>query len=331
MINQKMVYTEIVLDWITGEIIFRKGYPFSGHWAGLKGPTAAQNQIASSQQSFFSQLTSSFNQMFAGQTGILQSLQQAFQPILAAGPNQFGFSPQEMATLKAGAVNQTAQTFAANQQALNNALAARGGGNAFLPSGAQAQLQQQGYTAASQEESGLLNQITQAGYAQGRQNFLTAANVLGSTAAMYNPTGYASQATSAGEQAFGTATQIAKEQAAASPWGAIGGALGGVAGSFLGGPIGSQIGSSLGQAIAGSASGYGPVSSYSMDNTGGGGGGGGGGYGNASVDYDQAVGGLLGGYLQNRSLNSQVSSQDLANLAGPEAGPNAGEAMPEYP
>jgi hypothetical protein len=261
MINQKMVYTEIVLDWITGEIIFRKGYPFSGHWAGLKGPTAAQNQIASSQQSFFSQLTSSFNQMFAGQTGILQSLQQAFQPILAAGPNQFGFSPQEMATLKAGAVNQTAQTFAANQQALNNALAARGGGNAFLPSGAQAQLQQQGYTAASQEESGLLNQITQAGYAQGRQNFLTAANVLGSTAAMYNPTGYAGQATQAGEQAFGTATQIAKEQAAASPWGAIGGALGGIAGTLLGGPMGGQIGEQLGSALGGSGS----ASSFNFD------------------------------------------------------------------
>ena len=238
MNKPKIVYTQIIIDWETGKAIHRDGYPFSGRWADLKGPTTSQTQIAGAQANFFNTLSSSFNTMFAGQTGILQSLQSAFQPILAAGPNQFGFSPMELSVMKGQAVDTTAATFAANQAALNQALAARGGGTSFLPSGAQAQLQQQGYTAASQQESNLLNQITQAGYAQGRQNFLQAANVLGGAASMYNPTGFAGATTGAGQAAASTAGTIAQEKAAASPWGAIGGILGGAASAFMGNPQG---------------------------------------------------------------------------------------------
>jgi hypothetical protein len=270
MNKSKIVYTRIVLDWETGKVIHRDGYPFSGRWAKLKGPTAQQNQIAASQTQMMNTLASTFNTVFANQQGILQSLSAAAQPLVAAGPNQFGFSPMELSVMRGQAVDTTAATFAANQQALNQALAARGGGTSFLPSGAQAQLQQQGYAAASAQESNLLNQITQAGYAQGRQNYLTGLNVLGNVASQYNPNAYAGQAISAGGQAFGSATQIAKEQAAANPLPAI---LGAAAGPLSLIPV---VGPALGQAAQGASNAMtGANASFNMPSPSSGGGGGG--------------------------------------------------------
>jgi hypothetical protein len=248
------ITTKFVIDW-HGNILEHEFYEYHGLLELAKGPSVAQTTIANDMSGTYAALNNAWATAFSGQQAILGSLRNAAQGIVAAGPNQYGFSPTEQAALETQAIGQTATTFAANQQALNEALAARGGGNAFLPSGAAAQLQGQGYQAAAGQESQLMTGITEAGYAQGRQNWQTALGVLGQTAALEAPSSMAAQASAAGKEAFAAQTQIAAEQAAASPWGAIGGALGGIAGAVLGGPAGAQLGAQFGQAVGGAASG----------------------------------------------------------------------------
>ncbi len=114
-------------------------------------------------------------------------------------------------------------------------MAARGGGNSFLPSGAEADIHSRVAGAAAQQESAQQLGITTTGYATGRENFNNATNVEMGIASGYNPLGYAGAATNAGTSAFNSATEIQKANAAASPWGTIGGLVGGLAGGFLSG------------------------------------------------------------------------------------------------
>jgi hypothetical protein len=212
------------------------------------GPSAGQSAVSNEQQSFYSQLSQNYSTEFAGQQGILSSLTSAFSPILAAGPNQQGFSPAENAALNTQAMNQSSANYKNAATATQSAEAGRGGGNAYLPSGVNSEINQQVASGAasnlSQEELG----ITQANYAQGRQNFNTAAGALSGVANMENPQGGAGAATGAGNSAFSSATT---EYNQGNAWmGMVGGALGGAASAVTGGLTGG-----LGTAVSGIGSG----------------------------------------------------------------------------
>jgi hypothetical protein len=245
-----------------------------------KGPrvlakaSSAETNLQQQQSEFYTTLTNNYKQQFANQSAILGSLTTAFQPILAAGINQYGFSPTEDASLRTSASDTIAQTQAGAQTALNNQLAARGGGNSVIPSGAEEQLRAGFLSSAATQQAQASNQITQAGYNQGRQNFLSAQGALSNAAGLYAPQGYAGEATSAGSSAFSMANTINQQNNA---WKAeLGGALGGIAGAFVGGPMGAELGSKLGG--GGGSSEYDPNLSLAtpagFDTSGGGGGGG---------------------------------------------------------
>ena len=205
--------------------------------------TSQENQLESQEAAFYSTLTADYNTQFANQSAILKSLTSAFEPILQAGPGQFGFTPQETTSLRTGATDTIANSYLNAQTALNQQIASRGGGNMYLPSGAADQLQAGLQTSAASQQAATQNQITQAGYAQGLSNFDTAASALGGVSSQYNPTGYAGQATSANQAAFNEADIIQQQNTA---WeGQLGGIIGGVAGSFLGG-VGKGIGQGIG-------------------------------------------------------------------------------------
>jgi hypothetical protein len=244
------VYSRISLNLATGEVTAIEGFFYDGSVAlccGTQpGPSSDQKEIAGQQKQFYSTLMSNYQTQFAGQSAILQSLQNAFTPILQAGPGQYGFSDKEDAALRTQASAGTAGAYRMAAQATGQQTAARGGGNQFLPTGADTQLQQQNAMRAAEQESSQQLGITATGYAQGRENFFNSARTLGATAEMYNPTGYASQATGAGHDAFGSATQNWKETPQ-KDWGAIlGGVGGGIVGSFFGDPaMGAQVGSGI--------------------------------------------------------------------------------------
>ena len=197
------------------------------------GATQQQQDITDEQQNFYKQLSDEYSTVFGQNQAITGALTSMFAPILQAGPSQTGFSQSQETALRTQNAENVATDYAQAQRATAQILAARGGGDTFIPSSINNNLlAQNANAAAAQRAAGDLN-ITNANYAQGYQNWNTAANVLGSTAGLLNPTGYAGVTTNAGTAASTSATNIAASNFA--PWGAAMGALGSVAGMAAGG------------------------------------------------------------------------------------------------
>jgi hypothetical protein len=214
------------------------------------GATQQQTQISDAQQQFYTTLTSQYNTVFGQNQAITGALTSAFTPILAAGPSQTGFSPSETNALQTQNTQNVATNYAQAQKATADVLAAQGGGNTLLPSSVNANILAQNTNQAAAARATGQNTITQANYAQGYQNWQTAANVLGSTAGLLNPTSYSGAATGAGTAASTSAYQIA--QAANSPWNAAFGALGSLAGGATGASlVNNMFGSSTGSGTPG--------------------------------------------------------------------------------
>ena len=222
----------------TGQVLEKLGYEYYGLLAYCKGASAAETAQAQSLSALTSTMTSNYNTLFAGQSNIIKSLTDAFTPITNAGVNQYGFSAAEDAALRTQAGEKTAGAFASSERALQNRIAAQGGGNNFLPSGAAAQLENQNYTEAAAVQSGENLAITKAGYDTGRSNFNEAAGVLSGAAGMLNPTAGGSAAAGAGSSAFSALDTVNKENQA--------GSFGAIAAGLLGGAIDAGIGSGTG-------------------------------------------------------------------------------------
>lgn len=197
------------------------------------GASAAQNEIGAEQQQFLGTLTSAFNTTFPNQQQLLNNLTASYAPIVAAGPNQTGFSPAESAALRTGSQDTVTQEYKNAQIATQNNAETAGGGDAVgVGSGAEAQLKSANASSAAAEGSKEQNQITQADYATGRQNYFAASAGLSGVAAAENPEGFGSEAIGEGSAAENTQSQITSENDAWMQ--ALGGALGGVGGALAG-------------------------------------------------------------------------------------------------
>ena len=223
--------------------------PFFGQLAFAKGASAQQTDLANSQQNFYNQLSSNYAQQFQNQNAILGTLQNSLNPIVQAGPNQYGFSTAETNNLNSQALQGTGQQYANASKALGQQQAAQGGGNSYLPTGAQAQQQSSLAAGAANQASNQLMGVKQAGYQQGYNQYQSAIGQLGGVAGMYSPTSYAGAATGAGSAAANTANQVNQENNAASPWNLVGGILGGAVGGGLGN-LDTTGGSSFGEQLS---------------------------------------------------------------------------------
>jgi hypothetical protein len=192
------------------------------------GATDQQKEITDEQQQFYQQLADEYGTVFPQSQAITGALTQAFLPILEAGPSQTGFSPSQETAMRTQNTENVGTNYAQAQRATAQILAARGGGNTFLPSSVSSNILAENTNAAAAARSQGENSITQANYAQGYQNWNTASNVLAGTAGLLSPTSFASTATNAGSAAATGAGNIAA--AANSPWNAAFGALGTIGG-----------------------------------------------------------------------------------------------------
>jgi hypothetical protein len=196
------------------------------------GTSEEQKDISADQTAFYKNLSDQYSTIFGQNQAIVGALTSQFLPILQAGPSQTGFSQGQENALRTQNIENVATDYAQAQRATAQILAARGGGNTLLPSSVDANLiAQNAAAAAAQRSAGDLG-ITNANYAQGYQNWNTAANVLGSTAQLINPNSYASSATTAGNSAYDSAYKNA--QTAFQPWGAAFSVLGSAAGMAAG-------------------------------------------------------------------------------------------------
>jgi len=209
-------------------------YEYEGPVSSACGASSQQTQIEQGQQNLFQQLQTQATAVFGASSQVFNSLMSTYAPIVAAGPDQNGFSPQLTANLNSQAITQTGVNYKNAKAALGNEEAAQGGGNATLPNGAAVGADLSLAESAANQTSGELSQITQAGYAQGNKNYedavageQNAPNVFGAAS------NAGSVASSSGGEAANTANQIAQEN---NSWvNAAIGALGGIAGSAVGG------------------------------------------------------------------------------------------------
>lgn len=229
------IYTRCVWDEDTGKILESESewYEYSGPLAECKGATQQMTAVSAAQDAFYNVLTSNYQTQFAKQSAILDSLNAVWGPILRAGPGQTGFTKPQETALRTQATEGTGAEYQKALKAVQANQATRGGGTAVLPSGFDETLKAQVATAAAADEANKQLDITKANYERGYQNFLAAGNVLSGVGTQYNPVGYAGSANTAGADAFASASEIQKANAAASPWGIVGGILGGQTGAAI--------------------------------------------------------------------------------------------------
>lgn len=216
------------------------------------GATAAQTQLQTEQADFYQEATQEATTAYSEDQQLLGEITKAYEPILQKGPNQQGFSQAEDQTLNAQAVEGTAENYSAAAKAVNEGEAAQGGGNIPLSQPQGAQLKAEVATSAAGQESAEEQQIEQADYQQGFNEFTQAGQAISTASGQLSPTAYTSAATGAGSAASTTAEDIAQEN---DSW--INAAIG-AAGSIGKGFAGDF---NFGSGSGGSGASYGPVGS----------------------------------------------------------------------
>lgn len=177
----------------------------------MSGPTAAQENLQNEQAQFYAQGVQQATTTFGEQQQLLAQIKSVYDPILAKGPNQEGFSESELQDLNAGAVEGTARNYTNAAKATNEALAARGGGNSGLTSGGEDQLAEEVGSSSAEEESNEEAQIRKADYDQGYSEFQQATSAEEDVSGQYNPIGESGAATGAGSAEEKTNSDIASE------------------------------------------------------------------------------------------------------------------------
>ena len=193
------------------------------------GPSATQKELQQEEADFYKTQIDAYNKAYGNFTQIQNALNQQFAPILAAGPGQMGYTPTELNALRTQATEGTAQGYAAAQRALQQRIAAQGGGtsNVNITSGGSQKLQGDLAAAAARESSSENLGITTSGYDLGRTLWNTAIQGEENLAAGWNPNTFSGSTVNAGSAASSMANTITQQQN--SVWGSVLGALGGVA------------------------------------------------------------------------------------------------------
>lgn len=196
------------------------------------GANKKQQAIGQSQTDLFKTMAAQGQQVFGNSSTVFNDLLNSYAPIVAAGPNQEGFSAPEKAALDSQAITNTGNDYRNASTAVKESESAVGGGNVALPGGARIGTDLSIADSAAAQTSGELNEINQADYATGRQNFFTAASGLAGSTNVFNPATSLEGATvNAGSAAANTENEIASQD---NSWmSAVAGGLGKIAGSAV--------------------------------------------------------------------------------------------------
>lgn len=231
------ITTKLVTSMITGEVLEHEFYEYEGPVALACGATPGQQQLATEQTSSFNTLMQQAQTQFGNASGVFNDLVSSFSPIVAAGPNQQGFSPAEVSAMNSQAITSTGQAYRNEKAAVGNAESAFGGGNNSDTSGGATVGENLSLAEnAGNQTASELNQIQQANYQTGRANYFQAASGLANAPSVFGTANQAGTvATNAGEAAEKSQNDVASQD---NSWvGAVTGALGNVAGIATGGII----------------------------------------------------------------------------------------------
>jgi hypothetical protein len=147
--------------------------------SGSCGTHGAEKAAANDQSAFTKSMLSQASTVFGADSGVFNSMKNAYSQLLAAGPSQQGFSAAQQSAMNASAITNGANQTRFAEARLGGQQAGAGGGNAPNASGIGA-----GDRAGVAEKFGeatanSLNEIQQKNYEQGNINWRTAGEELG--------------------------------------------------------------------------------------------------------------------------------------------------------
>lgn len=176
------------------------------------GPSSEEKSIQASTQNFGSQMQQNYGTLFSQQQDVLKSINRSLNPTVAAGPSQRGFSSAEKSALQTAAINNAGAANTAAQQAARTYGAGEGsGGGSGITSGITKQIEGAIASQSAGQEDAQLNQIEQADWNQGNQNYWRAQGAMSGLASLENPNATAGTALGADQAAFQQASQINTE------------------------------------------------------------------------------------------------------------------------
>lgn len=215
-------------------------YEYGGPVVLCGGPSQEAKNNEAAQTAFYKQMTQEQSAVFAQQQDILKEMNSVLEPIVKAGPNQLGFTPEENSILRSEITGGAAK---AEENAVN-ALQLRNkqlsGGADVLPTGTQAALEGNIRLLGEQGKAEALNKETLANYEAGSDRYNRALAALTGNASLLAPTSYSSAATNAGSSATGAINLADSERS-----NLLSSILGGVVGagtSFLTGGLSNIVG-----------------------------------------------------------------------------------------
>lgn len=175
------------------------------------GPGAASTQLAGNAQSLSDVMNANYNQRFANQSQLLNSLSGVLTPISQAGPSQQGMSAGEQAVLNTQAINSAGAAAKSAAQATAGALAGRGGSSG-LQSGVDAQIIASQKSASANQLANAQLGIQEKNYDLGRANWQAATQGLNALAGQYDVSQLGQQALGANSNAFQESDTIQQEK-----------------------------------------------------------------------------------------------------------------------
>jgi hypothetical protein len=154
--------------------------------AGGCGTHGAENAAAAQQTKFTNSMLSQASSVFGADSGVFNTMKNAYSALLAAGPSQQGFSVAQQNAMNASAITNGANQARFVEAQVAGRQAGAGGGNAPNASGigvgARADIaEKMGANTANQ-----LNQIQQENWAQGNINWKEAGAELGKAPGVFN-------------------------------------------------------------------------------------------------------------------------------------------------
>jgi hypothetical protein len=165
------------------------------------GPSNQAEANAAAASNFYSAMTGQQLQTFGQQQDLLNQIKAVTAPILAAGPQQYGFTPDQEKVLEGAITEQGAKATSDVVNATQLAERQKTGGTNLMPSGASTQIEENARIIGAQDTAGRLANLKLTGYERGNQLYTQALGALGGVANLQSPTAYAGSATNAGDAA----------------------------------------------------------------------------------------------------------------------------------
>lgn len=199
----------------------------------MGGPSDQAKANEAAQTAFYDTMTQEQKAVFGESQGIFNMINGATSAILAKGPNQYGFTPEEDSLLR-GQITAQGATATANAVNATELAARQSRGGAPAPTGSDAAIQAEAEVVGGQKTAQALSEEKLAGYQAGRDLYSQALGALTGEQSLLNPVGTAGAATGAGQGAT-SAINLADSERSTLLQSLLGGLVQGGIGAATGG------------------------------------------------------------------------------------------------